>query len=330
MYNNKLVITLFKETHPSFLENKERLEGVNNPYSVTLREIAEEIRRRKLKHIVKYRPIVFKEGRPTSYLLELCSPEAAAEEESNDSVTLTSNLVHSKMVYLDDGFEYINPDAKIVKKLSDQIALYRQMIRQVRGKRAYLHEELRKYKREIEKLPKDSKERGKLLKRVGYIADKINATYVYDDPSTDLCYFPLENLSKNYHDAIPAENALELESILKYNHAVGISMSPKYQTGREDFWLDKFEKGVQGLPPGSYVDIFVGAAHVDGLRVKGYDVKWKDLQRNEELNKVMGNFKEKLEEKFGKIQVIDLTEETVKREIEQEILAKGNSSGRNP
>jgi len=330
MYNEKLVITLFKETHPLFLESLELLNGAKNPYSVTQREIAEEIRRRKLKHIVKYRPIVFREGRPTSYLLESCSPEAAVEKELNDPVTLIANLVHSKIVYLDDGFEDINPNAKIVKKLSDQIALYKQMIRQVIEKRAYLRKELRKYQKEIEKLPKDSKEREELLKRVGYITDKINATDVYNDPSTDSCYFPLENLSKNYQGAIPAEKALALELIWKYNHAVGIDMSPKHQTGREDFWLDKFEKEVQDLPPGSYVDIFVGVAHVDGLRVKGYDLKWKDLQRNEELNKVMGNFKEKLEEKFGKIQVIDLTKETVKREIEQEIVARGNSLGRNP
>ncbi len=315
MQEKSLYIILFKETHPSFLESMGMLEGEEGFYSITKKEIADEIRRRKINRMDRYVSTVFKEGNPPSYLLKLCSPEAAERKIEEDLVARQAEKLGINVVYLDDGFENVNPYAKIVKKLSDQISLYREMIQQIQEKRGYLRGKLKECQKEIRELPQNSEEQKKLSKKIGHIANKIIATYAYNDPTIDSCYYPLDVFSQKYRVAIPGEEMLVAESARKFNSAIEIIMSARYQKGREDFWMDKFEKKVENLPLGSKVNVFVGAGHIDGLTVKGFDFNWFDLQRNRELNEVMGHFGKKLEEKFGKFDEIDLTKETIKEEL---------------
>jgi len=337
MYKN-LDITVIALTRPFFLLEWEKgrrqlsqIELEHRLYSLQMPEIDKEIIKTIEDYMTKIRPsVVFIDGSPASEELQFCSQEAAkryvernyASIEEDYRVKL-AKIIGAEVVYLDEGFEMVNPHYKTQKKKIEQMFLLDEMIRQIEDKRGY-HDDVNneRYRHFVETNRKDMtrKEVGKwwseVLTTFNLLPEKEDALSVYSVANLP-GKIPLEPY-KSAEDALKrAKDLKKLQSLI---------LESKIQEGREDFWIRKSEGKISELSEGSKVLYITEASHM-GIHDDSTDILnlFKKFKLpNGSIAKwglhypaiqYTGKFHVKLSN-FGRVKIIDLTQKNVERQLE--------------
>jgi len=334
--SKRVEITVLALTRPFFLlewekEHKKlsQIELVHRLYSMQMVEIDKETIKMVEIWINKIRPsVVFLDGALPSEELQVCSPEAAGRyverdytDVGHDYRAIMAQMAGAEVVYLDQGFEKVNPDYRMQKRLNEAIFLVDEMIRQVEQTHDYLRygindpktldnihvDDPQKY--ENVRLHKMFRITELFEKRLGSLFVEGKANFPEGFPIEH--YFGVEYVLKNQKD-LKKLQALQLEN--------------KIQEGREDFWEEKSKNRISQLPDGSRVMYIIEAGHV-GIQNDG-SISPSDCIKKFQLpeggivnwglryNPHVGNFHEKLS-KFGRVNIVDLTQENVKNHLEK-------------
>ena len=298
-------------------------------YNIQMPEVDKEIVKATQWWMERLEPaIVFLDGSPASMEMQICSPEAAAKYVEKDYVGIHEDYraemakeLGRDVVYLDEGFGEINRYYWAQKRYSESVFLIDEMIRQILEKESYALETLKDLKKHEGFASKDTVLIHEWWKRFFTISDlvkaKTSALWVKGEDN-----FPAHTVEPLEHDQ-PVDVLLKTEKDVKKIES--IRLEGRTQEGREDYWIDKSEEEISELPEGSQVLFIIEARHVGFYGdVDSYDpYKEFDLPKGALVDwgvkdcgvLPVGKFHEKLK-RLGKVQVIDLTQDAMKRALE--------------
>ena len=226
-------------------------------------------------------------------------------------------------MYLDEGFEEINPYYRIQKRHGETVFLLDEMIRQIMDKEAcvesYRLAAMNGLKNLNDVIGKDTEECRKWWKRLFTTFDlvhtKITALWVEGEAN-----FPEDHTIKDYRSA---DVLLKREKDVKKIES--LRLEGRTLEGREDYWTKKCEEKISQLPEHSQVLFVIEARYV------GFHEDSDSFDPTKEFNLPKdalvdwgvkdcrhfpsGKFHEKLG-KFGKVNIVDLTQEKMKKSLE--------------
>jgi len=336
MYNISALVL----TRPFFLLEWEkgrrqlsRTELEHRLYSLQRPEIDKEAIKMMEDYVVNIRPkIVFLDGSSPSEELHFCSPEAAKKYTERDyfgveedSRAIISRMAGAEVIYLDEGFERINPYYKTQKRKIEEMFLIDEIIEQIKEKRGYIDDAQHSYKKHFEESNHENMNEKEAKE---WLKDVIN---VYNNllPQKE-CALSVGGIA-NFPEECPAKSYTAAEDVLKkakdLKKIQSLRLEDKIQEGREDFWMKKVESRGSELYEGSKILFITEAFHMGIENEDSSNVSFCIEKFHLPISAIakwglmhyqppkVGNFHTKLSI-LGPVKIVDLTQKNVEKILE--------------